>query len=646
MSELLGVATPPPLVLRRWQAEAIPLALDDIEARIPGVIIAATGGGKSIALAELIRRYRLTHPDSEGRIVVTTPSKKLVNQLSATFASVLGAHLVGRYYTGAKQWQRPVIVCCNASILTLSTVLSAQSIPVALWIADECHKTESDRIIVSPADADAEGDNADLDPSAFGDILRAHRRFGFTATPFRSREEERLSLFKKKTYVYPPAAALRDGVIVPWRIIGWDEDEAESDPDIVVATMIQRLGSRAERGPGVVNASSIEDAERYCAFLADRNIVARPIHSKMSQAVQDQNIDALRAGEIDCLVHVSMLVEGVDFPWLRWGGLRRPVGARIRFIQEVGRFIRACPEIGKTEAILLDPHDLFGTFQLTYEASLGWEEPEEDDEDPIVRRERKEIEDADEKEPKERRVARTAALARYVRQLYIALLAEGRVPSAKTFGAASASWRLDSPSPAQVTLLRRVAKSAIGSLAEPHRAAIGKVAASADIANKGIVSDALSLLSGLRDAKIATWEPASPVPLPPAPSFEAVALPPDVRFYVAGGMRGTLAAAAVVHKGRVIEQAVRERQPGDTWTTLALWGVARAVRFHGATEVVVSDADTARVLTGERRPTKNGERFMPYIPPRLAVSVEPTNPAARVVWKSLPRPAPTSEEPS
>lgn len=621
-----------PLTLRRWQTEAIPLALANIEAGGNGIIVATTGAGKSIALAEMLRRYREVHPESEGRIVVTTPSKKLVKQLAGTFAKHLGDHVVGRFFTNAKQWQRPVIVCCNASVQTLAEVLTGQGIPVALWVADEAHKSESDQIL-REVDADPDTDTAKV-----ADVLGAVRRLGFTATPFRSQADERLSLFDKVVYVYPPADALRDGVIVPWRVVGWDEDREEDDPDLVCALMIEALGTRAERGPGVVNALSIADAEAYCAYLGVRGIVALPIHSRMSTAQQEENTETLRRGEIDCLVHVSMLVEGVDYPWLRWGCLRRPVGARVRFIQEVGRFIRACEDVGKTEAVLLDPHDLFGTFQLTYEAALGWEpEPERD---PQQRREQEEIDK--EGTPKERRVARTAALGRYVRQLYIALLAEGRIPDSKVFGGASAHWRQDEPSPQQMRALRALARKNLGRMVEPHRAALARVANTPGIANKGIASDALSLVAGLGSVALGEWAPASPVPLPPDAAFEAVALPADDRWYAAGGMRGGRVAAVVVHAGEVPVHATREQRPGDTWTSLTLYAVAHvaAAQRKAGMElaVVVSDQETADVLACVKRPTRKAAEYLEKIPDNMRVTVEKNNPATRLVWKSLPRP--------
>lgn len=603
-----------PLVLRKWQAEAIPCGLAALDQRVAGVVVATTGAGKSIFLAELLRRWRVEHPASEGAIVVTTPSRKLVEQLAGTLADVLGAEAVGRYYTKAKQYKRDVIVCCNPSVPALMIQLESAGRPVAVWFADECHKTETDNF---RGGENEEG--ADVGARAISATLKADRRLGMTATPFRSDEDERLTMFDTVVYRYPPAEALRDGVIVPWRVVGWGQERPAVEVDEACITMIQELGTRAQRGPGVVNATTIEDAEVYCARLATAGIVALPIHSRMKEADQLANVAAVRRGDVDCLVHVSMLVEGVDYPWLRWGCLRRSVGARVRFIQEVGRFLRAdANNPAKTEAVLLDPHDLFGAFQITYEAALGWVDPE-DEEDLAAKAEEKECREEDEnKKPKPPKVlfaARTTALSRYVRQMHLALIAEGVCSDAKPFPAGG--WRNDPASAKQTSALGRMAR-VTSRLAAEHRRAVQAIASKPEIVTKGIASDLMDLLVGvgkLPGGKV--WEPASPVRLPPEAAFLPVT---DPAVYVAGGMRGGWSGVAVIRGREVLYAGTRPWKRGDTWGSLTMSGMRLAVDRYGAAEVVSSLPDVVASVP-------NG------VVGRLCMKAD--NPAERRVWAEL-----------
>jgi hypothetical protein len=133
---------------------------------------------------------------------------------------------------------------------------------------------------------------------------------------------------------------------------------------------------RRVQGPGLANASDIEDAEAFAKRLTGEGFAAAAIHSRQSGHVRRKLLCDLRDGALRCLVHVNLLTEGANYPWLQWLLLRREVGSRVRFVQEIGRLLRSHP--GKTEAVFLDPHDLFGSFDVTYAEALGEPPPRPD----------------------------------------------------------------------------------------------------------------------------------------------------------------------------------------------------------------------------------------------------------------------------
>lgn len=602
MTARSGDGSTPGLILRRWQEEALPLALAALEERRNGVVVATTGAGKSVFLAALLLRWRAMHPASEGVVVVTTPTRKLVEQLSDTLAEHLGPGVVGRYYTRAKQHRREVVVCCNPSVPALVDALAGRV--VGAWIADECHRTESDEMRTVQTEDDEGGD---LDEARIEAVLRADRRLGLTATPFRSLAHERLSLFTEVVYRYPPADAKRDGVVVDWRPVPWTGEE-KIPIDEACLQMIAALGR--DRGPGVVNAATIADAEAYTGVLTRAGYRAEPIHSRMGRAAQEGAIGRLRDGELDMLVHVSMLVEGVDFPWLRWLCLRRPVNARVRFIQEVGRVLRSYP--GKTEAVLLDPHGLFEQFQITYDAALGWEEPPA----PGEADERKA---AEEKDPKVKYTRQLGDVGRYIRYLWMALVAEGISTADVPMG--GVGWRDHEVSPKQAAALHRLMKLRLRA-APDHAEAIAKVCRKAEELNKGAASDAMNLLLGLGKLASGTvWTPATPIAIPDDEAFNLSA-PRDLRTFVAAAMsREGFAAGVVLQRGNVVWSAVRRREPRDTWASLTRTAVQIAVDKHGATDVVVS-------MDGmDRTPTRGSAAF--------TVVDTKQNPAMPRVWALL-----------
>ena len=585
--------------LRAWQTEALPLALEHIEAGINGVTVATTGAGKSVFLAELIARYLEAHPlPNREQIVVSTPSIALVRQLAQTLRGRLGEEAVGLFFTHEKDDGRPVTVVCHASARTLAERIARRGGSVALWVADEAHKT------VSPMMCDNSGT-----PDAV-DVFRARCRHGMTATPFRADEGERLGLFDAVTYRYPPARAERDEVIVRYRSVCYPVTEKPPHLNQACIELIQGLGQ--DRGPGVVNAFDIKDAEAYAKELSEAGILASPIHSKMTGAQQAQAIARLKSGELSALVHVSMLVEGVDFPWLRWGCFRRAVTSKVRYIQELGRFLRC--SAGKTEAVILDPNDLHSLFHVTYEEALGWVEQEDAVSVELNEEEEEEEVTEDARNRIFQQVAQRSLLEHYVRQLACAMAAEGYPLQVSEMR--GTNWRKNKPTDAQVNHLRMLVGGA-SRLAWDHRVALGRIVDEPRLISSGMASDLIALLKGLKTLpRVIMWLPADSIEVPPDWAFVPIA---DPRTFVAGvrskGSDGW-SAVAIVRDGDVLFAMARGLKAGDSWTELTLKGIELARNRHAPDEIVVSDSDAA---------DRAG----------VSVCLQSDNPAMRAAWAAI-----------
>lgn len=341
-----GAEWPP----RRWQAEALPVIIENARQGRRGLVSAVMGAGKSVLQAELVR---MAHARAGDRvIIVCAPRQRLVDQLAATMAARLGASAVGRWY-GRRKQIKPVVVCCNNSLPTLHVELAARGLRVALCIVDEAHRSEAASVRETVPE------------------LRPACLVGFTATPFRSIPTETVSLFDCVHYRYTIEDAVRDGVLVRPRVEGWRGGSGVAIDDACLA-MIEEHAV----GPGIVSATSIDDAEAYAAWLTDHGVPAEAVHSRLPTAEQDRRLERLRLGDLRAVVHVSLLAEGVDLPWLRWICLRRRVQASVRFLQEVGRVLRTdrAPAEGlgpKVEGVILDPHLLMGRFGWVTAEAIG-----------------------------------------------------------------------------------------------------------------------------------------------------------------------------------------------------------------------------------------------------------------------------------
>jgi len=456
-------------VPRRCQVEAFAayVAARDAGSLSAGVFAAATGSGKSILLAEVVADQLQLLTGPADVVVVTTPTVKLVEQLSATLTDRLGES-VGVFYTSGKDVSQRVVVTCHPSFGACLTALAKAGRRVVVWCADECHKTDNPQI---------------LQPAA---TIAEVPRIGWSATPYKSDPDpsKGLTLWLHELDRYSIDDALADGVLVPWVASGLGkfdtmrvndmatyagrlkpddperDDIAEEQQEIIDAASV--LWVQQQRGPGVVSARHVVDAEAFAKRLEDAGVRAMTLHSNQSATIRAARLEALQQGVIDCLVHVQILVEGVDLPWLRWGCLRRARG-RVGFVQEVGRFLRSSP--GKSVADLFDPYGLFVQHGISHPSQLAGvavdavEEVEEEVQAPDM------IDVFDPLTGKTYRVpklskARTAvqrvAVAHAVSTSYISecvswLRAKGLIDNA--FGQIDASWRRQPATKAQLDLL-------------------------------------------------------------------------------------------------------------------------------------------------------------------------------------------------
>ena len=253
---------------RKWQVcamEKIFMHLTVTE-NMPAVVRAVPGAGKSKLIKHVCDEV---HLESNEVIVISTTFERLVEQLEKDFHKkgyILedSTKSVGCYYGKLKQ-TRQVIISCNPSLVRLGAELKALGFKVALWIVDECHRTENDSMKAAAAAA-----------------LEPRHILGFSGTPFLSDESKALSLFKVQIYNYSAAQALADGVIVPFRVVPYMGDLRGHMLDDVCIQMI-----KGAEGPGVVNAETIEDAEEFANKLnqttdyAGYEKEAEAIHSKL-----------------------------------------------------------------------------------------------------------------------------------------------------------------------------------------------------------------------------------------------------------------------------------------------------------------------------------------------------------------------------
>jgi superfamily II DNA or RNA helicase len=397
-----------------WQQEALQLAIADLmdDSDKRSVVRACTGSGKSLVQVEICNVLYPSLAKNE-RIILSVPKQRLVDQMFEDLNTRIPGK-VRKWYQYERKTDRPIIVACHNSMMeggvrcmtcnppsakeiarrarkkipyiplegtalqkavpilrcthfdsfvydptpnSLAVRMVQQGLTVRFWVADEIHQTECSRIL------------------SWALLAQPIRRVGFTATPYRTVESQHITLFEEQIYHYGITEAVEDGIIVPPRFVDYEGSEA----DINMQTLEMIWDAE---GPGIVNAWDINDAEDYAGFLTTHGFPAKAIHSELSKGEQRLRERDLMRGRLRALVHVNLLSEGRNFPWLRWIALRRSTlrydedgnvayatMSRTRFAQEVGRVLRTYKD--KAEAVIYDPNGLRSRLNLSYEEVLG-----------------------------------------------------------------------------------------------------------------------------------------------------------------------------------------------------------------------------------------------------------------------------------
>lgn len=140
----------------------------------------------------------------------------------------------------------------------------------------------------------------------------------------------------------------------------------------------------------IVFCADIGTAESATQMLLKRRVCAETYHSKLSQGHRENILEDLQAGDIEAVVAVNALDEGVDVPDLDLGILVSGTSRRRQMIQRMGRIVRRKDD-GRGAAFVViyaadtsedptrnpDPEGYFGL--LTQNASRVETFPDDDD---------------------------------------------------------------------------------------------------------------------------------------------------------------------------------------------------------------------------------------------------------------------------
>lgn len=327
-----------------------------------GIAVLPTATGKSIVVAELIKRTLLAK--NHVRAMMLTHVKELIDQNHEKLKSIWQTAPCGIFSAGlgAKQHTYPITYAGIQSCYRHPRIFGK----IDIVIIDECHlisdKSESmygsflaglrdanpDLVIIGLTATPyrmgmgylTEGpifDDIYYDISTLDDFVRLiDEGYLCDLVPVRPENEFDLSMVKKVAGEFTEKS-LDENV-----------NRHEITKEVVAETMIKA----ADRNKGMAFCVSISHAENMSMLFNQAGLRSTTIHSELTAVERDERIIKFKRGEYNMICNVGVLTTGFDDPTIDYLVIARATESTSLHVQIMGRGMRVHPS--KTNTLVLD----------------------------------------------------------------------------------------------------------------------------------------------------------------------------------------------------------------------------------------------------------------------------------------------------
>lgn len=317
--------------------------------RRKALVVMATGLGKTVVSAFDIQRLLAEKP---GRVLYLCHQNDILRQARETFEDILGDSYSYGYFHGTEKHLHHVDVLF-ASFQTMAT-----------W-RDAFHQDEFRYVVV---DEVHHAHAATFRPTV--EYFTPDFLVGLTATPKRMDGLDITELFSKPVYELGLFKALAHGYLceVDYRVMT-DEIQNAGVLDTPVGKLsiaelnrtifipkrdeeiVRIIGEKVKevQNPRVmIFCNSIAHAERMASLMPHAAVV----HSKLKHDEKQKRLNAFRRGDINTVLTVDILNEGIDVPQANVIVFLRSTQSKTIFLQQLGRGLRKA--LGKLKVLVLD----------------------------------------------------------------------------------------------------------------------------------------------------------------------------------------------------------------------------------------------------------------------------------------------------
>ena len=331
--------------LRDYQQEMIDKVVESLrQGHRKIMIVLPTGGGKTAIASELVRRSYSKNKSS----IFMCHRQELLDQTYDTYGKngIVPAFIKGGMHP---DYNNPMQI---ASVNTLVRRLDKYKVPDIIFV-DECHHSKASQW------------NRILDWAGNSVVI------GLTATPCRLDGKPLNDMYETMIQTVSTKDLINRGYLVPYlyyapsvidtsELVSANGDytkkslEEASFNSKIIGDNIEQYKKLAFGKRNVVFAISRKHGIGICERYNDAGIRAEFLDGETSNKERKATLDRFRSGETSVLVNVDLFGEGFDLPAIEVVSLLRPTQSTALYLQQVGRALRTCPEMGKQRALILD----------------------------------------------------------------------------------------------------------------------------------------------------------------------------------------------------------------------------------------------------------------------------------------------------